>query len=458
MSGGGLVGTAPVAHALLDADGRLLSADPALTTLNLRAGGAVGALLAVPQLATLARLARRLGILVSRSVVVADADADVTLWIRVQPDDGGFRLSASGWTEARPWQPAMAANAHIATPSNAEWRWDADAALRLTFVSLDAGARHGFDALALLGQPLTVLFTLESDEGLPIVDALAERRAFDGQRARVRASGKPVMLSAVARRDVQGGFAGFVGSAQAVEVSTLRDAPLSEVFMGSIDAALKAPLARIIANADSINAQADGPIAHDYADYAADIASAGRHLMALVDDLVDAQGIEQPDFALVPDTIDLADLARRAAGLLAVRAGNAQVTIARPEGDLRAPALGDFRRVLQILVNLIGNAVRYAPPGSVVRVEAVPGASVTVIDAGKGIAAEDQQRIFDKFARVDPSEPGGNGLGLYIARRLARAMGGDLTVESAIDAGARFTLILPDAARGEDHRETKERE
>ena len=70
-------------------------------------------------------------------------------------------------------------------------------------------------------------------------------------------------------------------------------------------------------------------------------------------------------------------------------------------------------------------------------------ASAIVADQGKGIAVEDQARIFGKFERVDASEPGGNGLGLYIARRLARAMGGDLTVESAPGEGARFTLTLP---------------
>ena len=67
----------------------------------------------------------------------------------------------------------------------------------------------------------------------------------------------------------------------------------------------------------------------------------------------------------------------------------------------------------------------------------------TVTDHGKGIAPADQARIFDKFERLDPSEAGGNGLGLYIARRLARAMGGDLTVESAAGSGARFALSLP---------------
>jgi signal transduction histidine kinase len=64
-------------------------------------------------------------------------------------------------------------------------------------------------------------------------------------------------------------------------------------------------------------------------------------------------------------------------------------------------------------------------------------------DQGKGIAAEDHARIFAKFERVDPSEAGGNGLGLFIARQLAMAMDGDLTVDSAPGEGARFTLTLP---------------
>jgi signal transduction histidine kinase len=77
--------------------------------------------------------------------------------------------------------------------------------------------------------------------------------------------------------------------------------------------------------------------------------------------------------------------------------------------------------------------------------------TVVVADTGKGVAPADHARIFEKFERVDSSEPGGNGLGLYIARRLARAMGGDLTIDSAIGEGARFVLSLPtQAARSED--------
>jgi signal transduction histidine kinase len=142
----------------------------------------------------------------------------------------------------------------------------------------------------------------------------------------------------------------------------------------------------------------------------------------------------------------LAESARRAVALLSVRADHAGVTILKPASDERAPAVGDARRVLQILVNLIGNAVRYTPNGGAVALDVAingPTARVTVTDHGKGIAPQDQERIFGKFERVDPNEIGGNGLGLFIARRLARAMGGDLTLASAPGEGARFTLTLP---------------
>jgi signal transduction histidine kinase len=203
-----------------------------------------------------------------------------------------------------------------------------------------------------------------------------------------------------------------------------------------------------VANADSIRAQSDGPLRRDYADYAGDIASAARHLLALVDDLGDLQAVERADFRPEIEDIDLADIARRAAGLLQVRAGDRNVRIDRPASDDRLAARGEFRRVLQIVVNLIGNAVRYSPEGSMVwlRTERDADTAVLIVaDQGKGIAIDDQARIFEKFERVDASEPGGSGLGLYISRRLARAMGGDIVVDSAPGQGARFVLTLPAA-------------
>ena len=444
-----------VAHATIDRDGRLLAADPAIADLNARAGGGIGEAIAVPQLATVARLARRLGIVVSRGVVVADEETDIDLWVRARPDGDTVRLSASGWREVQPWRAAAPTGqaAFDFVSAGSDWRWETDAALRLTFVSLGAGPTYGFDAFAVLGKPVTALFAIkDAAAATPRIDAFARRRPLDRLAATLCVNGRPVLVSAAVRQDEAGGFAGYVGTARIGEEPVTAPPPppppLSEAFAAGLDKALRTPLARIIANADSINAQAEGPLRQDYADYAADIAGAGRHLLGLVDDLVDLQAVERADFALPRDTIDLADVARRAAGLLSVRASDSGVAIVRPLPDIAVPAIGDFRRTLQIVVNLVGNAVRYSPRGAQVVVRAAndgPLATVTVTDSGKGIAAADQARIFEKFERVDPGEPGGSGLGLYIARRLARAMAGDLTVESAPGEGARFTLTLPAA-------------
>lgn len=445
---------------LVDAHGRLVEADSRLHELNTRAGGMIGGPLAVPQLATLVRLVQRLGVLVSRGIVAADGDDDVDMWVRASPDaaSGGVRLSITGWKLRQPWHPAGAADMRERdfVRSAANWLWETDSALRLTFLSADAAAKHGFDSVNLLGRPLTQLFILAEDANgmFPIMGALAMRQRFDAQPAQIRATGQPVLLSASPRSGDNGNFAGFAGATTMVELAadSAKIAPrtagqgLPEMFSMRLDKALRAPLGRIIANADSINAQSEGPLRQDYADYAADIATAGRHLLGLVDDLVDLQAIERPDFLVASESIDLADIARRAAGLLSVRAAAANVRIDRPSLGETLGATGEFRRALQVLVNLVGNAVRYSPDGGMIWIRAEQEgerAAVIVADQGRGIALADQARIFEKFERVDVTEPGGSGLGLYIARRLARAMGGDVTVDSAPGQGARFVFTLP---------------
>ena len=89
----------PVSCGRLDREGRLIDAEARLAELNLRAGGEPGAPLAVPQIATLARLAQRLGIAISRNVVAADGEDDLDLWVRAEPEDGGVRLEVSGWRQ-----------------------------------------------------------------------------------------------------------------------------------------------------------------------------------------------------------------------------------------------------------------------------------------------------------------------------------------------------------------------
>jgi signal transduction histidine kinase len=143
-------------------------------------------------------------------------------------------------------------------------------------------------------------------------------------------------------------------------------------------------------------------------------------------------------------TLDLAALVREAVVMLESAAEERQVEIAIGDAA-ELPATGEERAIIQILVNLIGNAVRHSPENAVVRMsfEKTEGtASVTVADDGPGIDPADQQRIFERFERAHDGKEG-TGLGLAISRRLARSMGGDVTLHSAPGEGARFTLTLP---------------
>jgi signal transduction histidine kinase len=445
----------------LDADGRLVDADAELAGLHARAGGERDGALAIPQIASLARLARRLGIVVSRSVLAADGDTDLDLWVRAEPVEDGIEVAITGWSERPARGPSPGPEGDREADflrACADWMWETDEALRFTAVSPAAAAAIGRTPADLIGKQLTRLFRLvESEEGaLPILVALAEQRRFDDQFAHLRGGNRGrYRLSAVPLIDGTGHFAGFRGSASSAPPAPpeaqasgrpVSGPPESPAFGERLDKALRGPLDHIITNAETIGAQPEGPLRKDYASYASDIAAAGRHLLALVDDLVDLQAIERPDFAPEAEAIDLAEIARRAAGLLAVRAADKQVRIDRPAQDDTLAASGEFKRVLQILVNLIGNAVRYSPEGGMVWIRAEREddlACVVIADQGKGIAEADQARIFEKFERVDPTEAGTTGLGLYIARRLARAMGGDISVDSAPGQGARFTLTLP---------------
>jgi signal transduction histidine kinase len=447
----------------LDGEGRLVAAEPRLAALHRAAGGEEGGPLAVPQIAALARLARRLGITISRGAVAAEGEVDVDLWVRAEPSADGVDLAITGWSDRPARGPAPAPESERQADflrASSDWMWETDAGLRFTFLSPAAAAAAGRAPRELLGSQLTRLFRLveESEGELPLLTALAEQRRFDNQSAELRGGrGGRYRLAGLPLIDGAGRFAGFRGSATSLgpaapasppPPAAVSAGPEPGAFAERLDKALRAPLAHIIANAETIGAQPEGPIRQDYAGYAEDIASAGRHLLALVDDLVDLQAIERPGFAPEKEEIDLADVARRAAGLLAVRAADRNVRIDGPAMGEALPAAGEFRRALQVVMNLLTNAIRYSPDGGQVWIRTDREGDLValiVADQGKGIAPEDQPRIFDKFERVDPAEPGGTGLGLYIARRLARAMGGDISVDSAPGQGARFTFTLPAA-------------
>jgi signal transduction histidine kinase len=449
-----MIGEAPV-RGRIDGEGRLVSADPGLSELQAKAGGKEGGPLAVPGLAAVGRLALRLGIPISRQVIAADDEHDLDLWVDAEPKDGSVDFTITGWTPRSPMRPLGAYDTEKEADflrAAADWMWETDSSLRFTALSALASQVVGGPANQLVGMRITELFRLEESEGgtMPLLSAIGEQRSFDGQYAQLRGeNGGCYLLAGIPLLDGSGHFTGFLGSATRLNDAQGADSASGSNLVnlgGRIERALRDPLEGIITDAEAIATQVHGELSRSYAGYGLDIASAGRHMLGLVDDLVDLRAIERPDFAPLREEVDLVQLCRQVSALLAPRAAERGVDIDAPAFDTSILAIGERRRALQVVTNLLTNAIRYSPPGE--RVDMRCGregdfVTITVTDKGKGIAPANQERIFKRFERVDPAETGGTGLGLYIARKLARAMDGDIRVESRPGEGARFIFTLP---------------
>jgi signal transduction histidine kinase len=378
--------------------------------------------------------------------VAAGRDRDIDMWVRATPDGDEIALSLENWTERPAAAPRLAAL--LGGPTEADspasnTEWVADEEMRIISLSPELAEFLGVELAEAAGQPITRILRLEEDDTgeMPLISALAGRRGFADQRARSRSDeGRSVMLTGEVVSAADGSFAGFRGTAQLERAAqpAAKPSPTS-AFDDALDEVLRSPLDRIIASAERIVERADGPLRSDYASYGNDIAAAARHLLSVLASMSAAPARDH-------GSVDLAALAAEAVVMLDSPAEERGVTI-QPEGSDSLPASGEERAVIQILVNLIGNAIRHSPHGGAIRLvfaREASTASVSVCDQGPGIAAADQQRIFERFERADARE-GGTGLGLAIARRLARSMGGDVTLDSAPGEGARFTLTLPAA-------------
>ncbi len=449
-----------LARGRTDADDRLVEADELLAELQLRCGGELPGTLATPELLELVRQARSLGMKMARSIRAIDGEDKINAWIEVFPHDpaegDGCSIGVASWqTDILDGEgDAQTNRRRVEIERNtAEFTARLDAEQRLIAASATAPDLHG------LAQRM-------QDEGIgrrwtEFVDLprLTHRpplhwRLLDGAKVGIEDSDRSwkAILVPLGRPDP--GSAGFelhfVADQPLPKRSSNRTETDTAQFSHSIgqdlSPVMRQPIARIIANAETIRTKLAGPLAEEYSAYAADIASAGQHLLSLIEDLSDLEVVEADNFVTAPDKIDLGDVARQAIGILGMRAQEKKIVLVAPDAERKVGAVAEFRRVLQILLNLLGNAIRYSPEGSevIVAIEQSEGvARISVKDEGPGLDEEQQGKVFEKFERLGRSGDGGSGLGLYISRRLARAMGGELALESVSGEGARFMLDLP---------------
>ena len=446
----------PAVHGRTDAEDRLVFADEVLATLQTRCGGDLPGVIAVPELRELISKTRRFGVKLARDIRAFDGERTIRTWAEAKPDSSGKGciITLANWRSATGGNDAAAEE----NRRNACDRATADAIIRLDAnQAIVHAVGEGKDV-----EP--VVETMNKAAGRDWKDFVEltnidhqqplHWRLLDGAKCTIGSGERSftVRLLPIGHRDP--GSEGFELLLVADEPLPAADGtprpagnhPSPDGLAGELGPVLRQPISRIIANAETIRARLAGPLADEYSNYAADIATAGQHLLALVEDLADLEVVESDNFSTAPDPIDLVQVAKQATGILGVRARDKQITLVEPAEGSGQPAIGEFRRVLQILLNLIGNAINYAPPGTSVTLEtaSIAGmATISITDEGPGMSAEDAARAFNKFERLGRSGDGGSGLGLHISRRLARAMDGEIVIESEEGKGARFTLSLP---------------
>jgi nitrogen-specific signal transduction histidine kinase len=439
--------------ASIAADGTLLSADAPVWRLHVLAGGEADGAMAVPGLAELARTAMRTRMRLERPVRAVDDESDVELWVEVVPQEGFADLVITGWRQIAsqdfaPRHQEGVGNSAAAEPASDHIMIDPELrVVRLPAVLTAKLSEHA------IGSHLGSIFVVHgnADGAIPLVDKLVERHEIVDETVSLVEGESRYRISLAPVLGQDGTYLGHGGTLEEIVAEngseSLQQPPSLDLPLGrQLASVLKLPLSRIVANAETIGARLHGPLRENYADYAQDIANAARHLSDLVSDMEDLEAIDRPGFSVARDRVELGDIARRVAGLLALKAADHGISLVLPGESEKVEGIGEFRRVLQIMLNLVGNAIRYAPDGSTITITAERQAdfvAISVADQGQGVPPDDRERVFEKFERLGRSGDGGSGLGLYISRRLARAMGGELSVESAPGGGALFQLSLP---------------
>ncbi|RPE80985.1 ligand-binding sensor domain-containing protein [Vulcaniibacterium tengchongense] len=222
-------------------------------------------------------------------------------------------------------------------------------------------------------------------------------------------------------------------------------------FLATLGHEVRTPMTGVLGMSELL---LDTPLQPQQRSYVESIRRAGQHLLRLVNDALDLARIESGKLDLAEQPFDLRALVDEAAGLmapLARRRGLDFVIEIAP--DAPRGLLGDGSRVCQILLNLLGNAIKFTEAGSVsLRVSALApeGVRLEIADTGPGLNEEQKARLFRRFEQAEGARTaaryGGSGLGLAICQELAAAMGGRIRVESAPGEGARFIVELPLAA------------
>jgi PAS domain S-box-containing protein len=378
-----------------------------------------------------------------------------------------LRQRVSAGVEIRKQNEIISLLLNNADTSATNWLWETGSDGKLAYVSQRLAELTGKDSGELLGQTLADAVGANSSgpEWAALEDNTNARQAIEGRAVPIVFAGTESWWRLTARpiAGPDGSFAGYRGAAHDItgdrqtetrlieaKEAAERDSATKSHFLAVMSHELRTPLNAIVGFAellDSSQAQNLSPEAR--ADHIRTIIGSSRHLLALINDILDATRIERGTLKLVEQEADAAELVEVAVKMCRDTAEKTSTTIIARiiEGvELR----GDITRIKQVLINLITNAMKFSNPGGFVNVSFEKtesgGLALAVRDGGVGIRKDDLERIFEPFVQADASTSrrfGGIGLGLSIARKIASLHGGTITLESEYGVGTTARLVLP---------------
>ncbi len=219
-------------------------------------------------------------------------------------------------------------------------------------------------------------------------------------------------------------------------------------FLANMSHELRTPLNAILGFAEIIEQGLFGPTLPKYAEYAHDIRMSGRHLLDLINDVLDMAKVEAGKWALQPEPLEVQSLAEECASLISLKAEGAGVALGLHLDPCCPSLVADRRAVKQVLLNLLSNAVKFTPAGGRVELTASPaegGLSLSVADTGIGIPPDELPRLMRPFEQVEAAQNAnrGTGLGLALSKALVELHGGSIRLDSTPGQGTRVQVTLP---------------
>jgi signal transduction histidine kinase len=219
-------------------------------------------------------------------------------------------------------------------------------------------------------------------------------------------------------------------------------------FLANMSHELRTPLNAIIGFSEVLSERMFGEINEKQAEYLADIQESGRHLLSLINDILDLSKIEAGRMELEPSDFDLPSAIEHSLILVRERAQRRGIGLGHTVDEQLGMIHADERKLKQVLLNLLSNALKFTPEGGRIDVRAALRdgiAEVSVTDTGIGISPEDQEAVFEEFRQVGTASKKveGTGLGLAISKKFIELHGGKIWVTSQVGTGSTFAFTLP---------------